>query len=181
LRPISVPGIPSAVRARKKRSVTKPSSSAGMPTPLSSTLMGRRLLSDARELTTIRMAVLAPPQPFLPPTRRQDRADGLMGMMERRKARNAPSPCRCRLSRSCIRGSYSTMYMPEDTSTKSTLSLRTLFKDDPDIAEPQRILGPLHSDSPSRAAAWQHGFLISPGTKQNLVYAYCVNHNAQYA
>lgn len=97
------------------------------------------------ELSTILMAMPAPPLPFLPPELYGKTV--LMSMMAfagpAEDAQQALAPFRALATplADLVRpGPYSMMYMPEDPSMKPALSVRTLFKDGLDLAEAKAIL-----------------------------------------
>lgn len=110
------------------------------------------------ELTTILMAMPAPPMPFLPPEIVGQTV--LIGMMAYAgpvaEAQAALAPFRALatpIADLVGPGPYSMMYLPEDPSFKPTLSVRTLFKNGIDVGEAARILQHLHAcDAPMRMA-----------------------------
>ncbi|GHA21513.1 FAD-linked oxidase [Devosia pacifica] len=110
------------------------------------------------ELTTILLAMPAPPLPFLP-------ADligktVLLGMMAyagpQADAQSALEPFRSLATpiADLVRpGPYSMMYLPEDPSMRPTISIRTLFKDEINRDEAAEILKQLERcDAPMRMA-----------------------------
>ena len=110
------------------------------------------------ELSTILLAMPAPPLPFLPPEVIGKTV--LMGMMayagSAREAQLALAPFRALAAplADLIRpGPYGMMYLPEDPSMRPTVSMRTLFKDDLDLIEAAEILKRLDAcDAPMRMA-----------------------------
>ncbi|QQR40001.1 FAD-binding oxidoreductase [Devosia rhizoryzae] len=110
------------------------------------------------ELTTILLAMPAPPLPFIPPHLVGQTV--LMGMMAYAgsvaDAQAALAPFRGLTTpiADLVRpGPYGMMYMPEDPSMKPTLSVRTLFKSGIDVAEAAEILARLgQCSAPMRLA-----------------------------
>lgn len=111
------------------------------------------------ELTTILLAMPAPPMPFLPPDIVGKTI--LMGMMAYAgpadEAQQALAPFRTLSTpiADLVRpGPYGMMYMPEDgAAAKPTISVRTLFKDALDLDEAGEILKRLdRCDAPMRMA-----------------------------
>ena len=109
-------------------------------------------------LSTILMAMPAPPLPFLPPELVGTTV--LIGMMAyagpARQAERALAPFRALaepLADLVRPGPYSMMYLPEDPAMKPALAVRTLFKDDIDINTARIILDMLKScDAPMHMA-----------------------------
>lgn len=148
-------------------------------------------------LTTILMAMPAPPMPFLPPEMHGKTV--LMGMMAYAgpadAAQHALAPFRALATpiADLVRpGPYSMMYMPEDPSMRPTLSVRTLFTEGIDIAQAAeilagverstaamkiaqiRVLGGAVARVPADATAYAHrhegilvGFLALDGSPEN--------------
>lgn len=110
------------------------------------------------ELTTILLAMPAPPMPFLPPELHGRTV--LIGMMAyagpAEDAQRALAPFRALAAplADLVRpGPYSMIYLPEDPSMKPTVSVRTLFKDGINLGEAAGILKQLDDcDAPMRMA-----------------------------
>ncbi|HEV7346226.1 MAG TPA: FAD-binding oxidoreductase [Devosia sp.] len=110
------------------------------------------------ELTSILLAMPAPPMPFLPPEVVGETV--LMGMMayagSARDAQLALAPFRALakpLADLVRPGSYSMMYPPEDPAFRPTISVRSMFKDDVDREEAAAILAQIdRCDAPMRMA-----------------------------
>jgi len=110
------------------------------------------------ELTTILMVMPAPPLPFLPPEWVGQTV--LMGMMAyagpAADAQQALAPFRALATplADLVRpGPYGMMYMPQEAGQKTTISVRTMFKDDLDVDEAGEILQRLERcDAPMRVA-----------------------------
>ncbi|HEY8576169.1 MAG TPA: FAD-binding oxidoreductase [Devosia sp.] len=110
------------------------------------------------ELTTILLAMPAPPMPFLPPELFGKTV--LIGMMAyagpagEAQAALAPFRALAEPIADLVRpGPYSMMYLPEDPSMKPTISVRTLFKDDLSVTEAAEVLRRLElCDAPMRMA-----------------------------
>ncbi len=97
------------------------------------------------ELSTILLAMPAPPMPFLPPEIVGQTV--LIGMMayagpsEEAQLALAPFRALAEPIADLVRpGPYGMMYLPEDPMMKASVSIRTLFKNDLDVAEAGEIL-----------------------------------------
>ena len=110
------------------------------------------------DLTTILLAMPAPPLPFLPPELYGKTV--LIGMMAysgpANEAEQALAPFRALATphADLVRpGPYSMMYLPEDPAMKPTLAIRSQFVDGVDIAQAAGILEQLdRCDAPMRMA-----------------------------
>ena len=110
------------------------------------------------ELSTILLAMPAPPMPFLPPEIYGKTV--LIGMMAYAgpagDAQQALAPFRALAQpiADLVRpGPYGMMYLPEDPSMRPTLSIRTRFADDLDVDQARNILARLDQcDAPMHMA-----------------------------
>ncbi|PXA98127.1 FAD-linked oxidase [Nostoc sp. 3335mG] len=110
------------------------------------------------ELTTILLAMPAPPLPFLPPELHGQTV--LLGMMayagpaDQAQAALAPFRALETPIADLVRpGPYSMMYLPEDPSQRPTVSVRTLFMEDIDVRQAADILARLDAcPAPMRIA-----------------------------
>lgn len=148
------------------------------------------------ELSTILLAMPAPPMPFLPPEIIGQTV--LIGMMAyagpAADAQKVLAPFRALATpvADLVRpGPYSMMYLPEDPTMKPAVSVRTLFRDEFDLADARAILNqlaicaaPMHMAQirvlggavkhlPATATAYAHrdagmlvGFLALDGTAE---------------
>lgn len=148
------------------------------------------------ELSTILLAMPAPPMPFLPPEIVGQTV--LIGMMayagSAQDAQQALAPFRALATpiADLVRpGPYSMMYLPEDPSMKPAVSVRTLFRDEFTLADAREVLNqlaicqaPMHmaqirvlggavTHLPATATAYAHrdaamlvGFLAMDGTPE---------------
>ena len=110
------------------------------------------------ELSTILLAMPAPPMPFLPPEVIGKTV--LMGMMAYagpvEDANRVLAPFRALAAplADLVRpGPYGMMYLPEDPAMKANVSIRTLFKDDFNLSDAVEIIEQLdRCDAPMRMA-----------------------------
>ena len=110
------------------------------------------------ELSTIALVMPAPPMPFLPP--QMHGRTVLIGMMafagapDAAAAALAPFRALATPIADLVRpGAYSSMYMPEDTGPRPSLSIRTRFTSRMDVDNAARLLDGLErSDAPMKMA-----------------------------